>query len=82
MSDDQFTKLFKYMERRFDEIGGRIDRLGHRLSSLEGLIDTVVKRQEIDEHERAVIIHQLDRHDRWHHQAADKLGMKLDYQEQ
>lgn len=79
MSDDQFTRLFKYMEKRFDEMGGRMDRLEGRMSSLEGLIDTVIKQQEVDQHERLAMNHQLDRHERWHHQAAAKIGLKLDY---
>ena len=27
MSDDQFTKLFRYMEKRFDEIDKRLDTM-------------------------------------------------------
>jgi archaellum component FlaC len=83
--DEQFNrfgkKLFEYLDQRFAEVDEHIDRVESRVRSVEGAIDAVAKQQEIDEHERLAINHQLDRHDRWHHQADDKLGIKLDYQE-
>jgi hypothetical protein len=47
--------------------------------SVEGAIDSVAKQQQTDQHERLAMNNQLDRHEHWHHQTADKLGMKLDY---
>jgi hypothetical protein len=77
MSDDQFTKLFKYIEefrsdvnKRFDETNGRIDRV------MDAVLE-LAKRQEINDEERLVMGHQLDRLDAWVHQLADKIGVTL-----
>ncbi len=40
MSEDQFTKLFKYMEGRFDTIEKRMDTLATK-NSVERLTNTV-----------------------------------------
>jgi predicted nucleic acid-binding Zn-ribbon protein len=82
MSDDQFTKLFKYIERRFDELAHEVEDVRGQVSQVNGTVDGIAKQLDTDAAERAAITRQLDRHDRWHHQTADKLGLKLDYQEQ
>ena len=55
----------------------QFDNLSDRINNLEKLIDKVIKNQEIDEQERLVIGHRLDRLDRWVHEVADKIGYKL-----
>jgi predicted nucleic acid-binding Zn-ribbon protein len=82
MSDDQFAKLFKYIERRFDELAHEVEDVRGQVSQVNGTVDGIAKQLDTDAAERAAITRQLDRHDRWHHQTADKLGLKLDYQEQ
>ncbi|WP_045877677.1 hypothetical protein [Pseudofrankia sp. DC12] len=74
MSDDQFTKLFKYVEQRFNEVEARFDTrfdsLDSRMDSIFGAMDTVTKDQETEETERLAMSHQLDRHERWIQQLA------------
>lgn len=77
MGEDEFTKLFKYITDRFDNVDKQFGNLSDRINSLEKLIDKVIKNQEIDEQERIVMGHQLDRLDRWVHEVADKIGYKL-----
>ena len=77
MGEDEFTKLFKYITDRFDNVDKQFDNLSNRINNLEKLIDKVIKNQEIDEQERLVMGHQLDRLDRWVHEVADKIGYKL-----
>lgn len=69
MSAEEFTRLFKYMEERFDRIDKALENKVEKLDVeriLEAL-DALAKRQEIDEEERLVMRHQL----------ADKIGMQL-----
>lgn len=40
-------------------------------------MDKMAKQQEIDDDERLVMDHQLERLDRWVHEVADKIGYKL-----
>jgi len=94
MDDKQLTKhfdqLYKYLDERFDLADQRIDdfeqrvderfeRVETRLSNVENTVDALYKRSETDEIERLAMSQQLDRHDRWHHQTADKLGLRLDH---
>jgi hypothetical protein len=65
MSDDQFTKLFKYMTKRFDELESKIDAKADdaKVDRVLGLLDAVTKQQEVDQHERLAMNNQLDRHE-------------------
>jgi hypothetical protein len=82
--NQELAKFIGQINRRFDglekQVASKADDA--KVDKVLGLLDAIAKQQEIDQHERLAMNHQLDRHERWHHQAADKLGMKLDYQEQ
>jgi len=39
MSEDQFTRLFKYLEKRFDAVDARFDEHDKRFDDLTTLID-------------------------------------------
>lgn len=75
----QWNKLYEYLDKRFGEVGERIERVEERLSGVESTVDALYKERETEDTEQAAMKSQLDRHDRWHHQAADKLGLQLDH---
>ncbi len=77
MSVDEFTKLFKYLTERFDEVGKQFYKVANRFDSLEASLDKVLKNQEINDEERLVMGHQLQRLDHWTHQLAKNIGYKL-----
>lgn len=79
MSQDEFTRLFKYMEERFDRIDSTLEIKAEKedINRLFNLVDSFAKRQEIDEDERLVMGHQLERLDKWVHDLADKIGFSL-----
>jgi hypothetical protein len=79
VSQDEFTKLFRYMTERFDKIDQTLARKADAadLDRAPTLLDKILKQQEVDEDERLVMGHQLDRLDRWVHELADKIGYKL-----
>lgn len=68
--EKRFGGLEAKMDTRFDETNNRIDKI---ISSL----NTLAKRQEIDEAERLAVGHQLERLDQWVHQLAAKIGVEL-----
>jgi len=80
---DQGTKLYHYLDKRFadvhTEMNDHFARVETRLDGIESTVDAIYKRLEDAEIEQTAIQSQLDRHDRWHHQAADKLGLQLDH---
>ncbi|HVU59574.1 MAG TPA: hypothetical protein VHC98_01930 [Candidatus Saccharimonadales bacterium] len=67
MSADEFTKLFKYMEERFDRIDERFEDTNGRIDQILNAVDALAKRQGIDEEERLVMGHQIERLDQWVH---------------
>lgn len=77
MSTDEFTKLFKYMEKRFNQIDKRFEEVNERIDRIMSMLDALAKRQQIDEDERLVMSHHLERLDQWVHQLADRIGVKL-----
>lgn len=79
MSEDQFTKLFKYMSEKFDLLDKKLDSKANQkdMATVLNLLDEIIKRQEISDDERLVIGHQLDRLDKWTHELANKIGYKL-----
>lgn len=74
MSEDQFTKLFKYMGERFESMEAAHAELKAELKAdidrVYQLVDEDLRRREIDEHERLAIGSQLDQHERWIEQLA------------
>lgn len=79
MSADEFTRLFKYMTKRFDVIEKKLEEKADKadMQRVFGLIDSLAKRQEIYDEERLVEGYQLVRLDRWTHELAKKIGHKL-----
>lgn len=79
MSEDQFTKLFKYMEKRFDRMEKRFDEQNKKIDSIYAILDAHLKKIEQLLEENTVRNHQYERLERWVHQIADKTGIKLTY---
>jgi hypothetical protein len=79
MSGDEFTKLFKYVSDRFDKVDKSLETKASTgdMQNVLKMLDKVLKQQEIDNDERLVMGHQLDRLERWVHEVADKIGYKL-----
>jgi len=82
MSHDEYTKLFIYMEKRFDKLETAMATKADKadISRIYGAIDAFLKRFDTIEAEQAALAHQVNRHERWHHQIADKTRTKLLYE--
>jgi frataxin-like iron-binding protein CyaY len=78
MSDDQFTKLFKYMQAEFAKVNQRLDKSDARFDQVMTGLDAVLKSQETDEQERLVANRQLDQHEDWIVRAAEQLGLSYE----
>jgi ferritin len=76
MSDDQFTKLFTYMEKRFDDVDRRFAEVDRQFAQVMGALDHLFKAQDKHEQERLAMIRQLDRHEQWIEAAAPKLDLR------
>jgi len=76
MSKDEFTKLFVYMERRFNELETKIDKKADAEPVYRAL-DSILKRLDNHDYELAAIKHQLQRHEGWFKQLAKNTGTEL-----
>lgn len=79
MSEDEFTRLFKYLTERFDKVDKVLEQKASNadMQRVLKLLDEMAKRQEISDDERLVMGHQLERLDRWTHELAKKIGYEL-----
>ena len=66
MSEDEFTRLFKYMTERFDKVDKALEEKASKadMQRVLGLLDELARRVEISDDERLVMGHQLERLDR------------------
>lgn len=80
------NSLIAYMDRRFDvveaqirEVRDDVTDLHGKFSELQSAVDHYVVRAERLADEQLVMQHQMDRHERWFKQLAEKTGVELDF---
>lgn len=76
MSQDEFTKLFSYMQKHFEKIEAELKTKADA-ERMYITLDAILKNQETGEQERLAANSQLNRHERWIKKAANKL--KISY---
>jgi septal ring factor EnvC (AmiA/AmiB activator) len=79
MSQDEFTKLFTYIEKRFDSIDQKLDTKSSQdsLDRLTNTIDSFVKRLDNSETEQASRDLQFERLLVWAREVSKKTGVPL-----
>ena len=79
MSDDQFTKLFRYMEKRFDEIDKRLDTMATKddISKVYNILDQHTAMLEDLTAETAALKSSDDRQTRQIEYIAKQTGVDL-----
>lgn len=80
MSDDQFTKLFKYMSAQFDELNSKLDEKASQgsIERLTNTIDSFIKRLNDSEIEQVARDRQFERLLEWARKVSDKTGIPLE----
>ncbi|MDR1033056.1 MAG: hypothetical protein LBL84_03560 [Candidatus Nomurabacteria bacterium] len=82
VKQDEFTKLFKYMEKRFDESDAKFtkkfDDVNERLDRVEGMLETNVKNVEDKVSGVDGLTVQVDRHERYFDKISGILKVNLD----
>ena len=76
MSEDQFTKLFKYVQIRFDELNAKLDTKADKAQTekIYELVDGIASNLIDTTDEQAMVNH---RHEQWITQLAKNTGAKL-----
>jgi chromosome segregation ATPase len=72
------TEAWQYsVEDRLSRMELRLDDLREEFRSFQTSVDGLAKRIADDDAERGAMARQLERHDRWVHELADKMGVAL-----
>jgi len=76
MTQDQFTKLFRHMNGRFDKIDATLAKKADADEMYRRFDDVMAELDDIKTEQAAPRV-QLNRHERWHHAVADHIGLTL-----
>ena len=81
MSQDEFTKLFKYMQKEFGSVHNRLDNTATKqdFDRLTNAVDAYAKQAETYMQEMLALSHKVDRPECWINQVADQTGVRLTY---
>jgi len=91
---DKIDKNFDKIDEKFDKIDERFDKIDEKFEKIDSQLATKADKTDIDRvltriggigdkvndyrAEQLTIKTQVDRHERWHRQAAQKIGIKLE----
>ena len=89
--DVKFTNInskFLEIDKKFLLVNGRLSNMQNILerksdkedvNNLLNSVDAYAKKADAYFQEMVMFSHKMDRHEKWLHQVADKLGLKLEY---
>jgi chromosome segregation ATPase len=80
MSDDQFTRLFKYMQKRFDNVDKQLEKNEHEHADMRGSMAELSAEVRDYRNEVLVMGHQVSQHAGAIAQLATATGVKLDFE--
>ena len=80
LTNEDIQKLIEVFATR-DEVATKLDleNLRKDFSDLQISVDSYAKKADTYFQEMVALSHKVDRHEKWFHQVADKLGIKLEY---
>lgn len=78
MSEDEFTRLFKYMEKRFDAVDVKFEAVDKRFDHLETIIDGYAGKLDMYVQEMAAMQYKMNRLEKYIEVIAQKTGVNLD----
>ena len=79
MSEDEFTKLYKYMQVEFKKVNDHLDKTSTKddLDRLTNAVDSHAKQVETYIKEMLALAHKVDRLEQWIMKVAEATGVKL-----
>lgn len=80
MSEDEFSKLFRYVSEQFETVNRKLDEKAsqHSLDSLTNAIDSFIKRLDNHDANMAARDSQLERLLEWARKVSAKTGIPLE----
>ncbi len=77
MSEDQLTKMFKYMQQEFTAVRSEIADLRTDVNNYANSVDAFAKQSETYMQEMLALGHKVDRLEEWILKVAEATGVKL-----
>ena len=78
MKEDS-SELIQYLDGKFTRIDERFDEMKKDFVDLQSSVDAYAKKADAYFQEMVALTHKVDRHEKWLHQIAEKLGIKLEH---
>ncbi|MBU4204755.1 hypothetical protein KKE19_02420 [Patescibacteria group bacterium] len=76
---EDFSELITYLDEKFVGIDKRFDKVEKGFVQLQTAVDKYAEKADAYFQEMLMLSQKIDRHEKWLHQLADKLGIKLSY---
>lgn len=77
MAQDEFTKLFSYMQKEFSAVQAKLGEHDKRFDDVLGAVAELAADIKSYHEELLALGHKVDRLERWVHQIAQETGVKL-----
>jgi len=80
--DKKFTgidKRFEFVDSQIGELRSDFTTLRERVDAMYSGLDAYAKKADTYFQEMLMLATKVDRHEKWLHQVAEKLGVKLEY---
>lgn len=77
--NQDFSELVKYLDGKFTLVDQRFDEMKKDFIDLQTSVDSYAQKADAYFQEMVILSHKVDRHEKWFHQIAEKLGIKLEY---
>lgn len=79
MSQDEFTKLFKYMQTEFKATRSEIAEVDKKINGIQVTFDSFANQLLSQNQEHLMLVHKVDRMEQWLQKIASKTGVHLEY---
>ncbi|HET9721871.1 MAG TPA: hypothetical protein VFP32_02465 [Candidatus Saccharimonadales bacterium] len=77
MAQDEFTKLYAYMQKEFSAVRDKLEEHDKRFDDVIGAVAELAVDIKSYHEELLALGHKVDRLERWIHQIAQETGVKL-----
>jgi len=74
-----FSELIDYLDKKFSGIDSEFAEVRSDIAKIYDGLDAYAKKADTYFQEMLMLANKVDRHERWLHQVAEKLGVKLEY---
>lgn len=77
--NEDYSELVQYLDEKFIRIDQRFDEAKRDFVDLQTSVDAYAKKADTYFQEMMMLAREVDRHEKWIKQIAEKLGIKLEY---